>query len=125
MHKTEVPKGYVIYDGPSLLDGKRIVAIALTGKSRNSKTGAMVQTYILRPDINPVEVNKTGEDYSICGTCPHKGIPHSDPKKKTAKERTCYVNLGQGVIITWKQFKMGAYPYAEDAIIERVGRNAH
>ena len=84
---AKVPKGYVIYDGASLLDGKRIVAIALTGNSKNTKTGAMVQTYIIRPDINPLEANKTGEDYSICGTCPHKGIPHNDPSRKTAKKR--------------------------------------
>ena len=117
----KVPKGYVIYDGASLLDGKRIVAIALTDNSKNTKTGDMVQTYIIRPDINPLEINKTGEDYSICGTCPHKGIPHSDPNRKTAKERTCYVILGQGVLIVWKQFKKGAYPYADDTMIEKLG----
>ena len=39
--------GYVIYKGPSLLDGAPIVVIAVIG-SGNTKTGDMVQTYILR-----------------------------------------------------------------------------
>ena len=44
-----MPNGYVIYDGASLLNGERIIAIALTSKSSNSKTGAMMQTYVLTP----------------------------------------------------------------------------
>ena len=42
------PNGRVIYRGPSLLDGKRIVVVA-TGfvkKSNNDKTGEMIQTWI-------------------------------------------------------------------------------
>jgi len=101
---------YVIYDGPSQIDGQRIVAIANVAKSRNTKTGSMLQTYILRPDINPLEANKTGEDFSICGNCPHRGEATNDPARKTAKNRSCYVNLGQGVLITYKAYKAGKYP---------------
>ena len=54
------PSGYVIYDGPSLIDGKPIIAIAITKKSTNSKTGGMVQTYIIRKDIDPRQANKSG-----------------------------------------------------------------
>jgi hypothetical protein len=103
-------KAYVIYDGPSQIDGQRIVAIANVAKSRNTKTGSMLQTYILRPDINPLEANKTGADYSICGNCPHRGEATNDPDRKTAKNRSCYVNLGQGVLITYKAYKAGKYP---------------
>lgn len=48
--------GMIIYRGPSLLDGAPIVAIAtgLDGKHRNSKTGNMVQTWIMRDDIAPI-----------------------------------------------------------------------
>lgn len=104
------PRGFVIYDGPSMIDGKRIVAIANVAKSRNTKTGAMLQTYIIRPDINPLEANKTGADYSICGNCPHRGQATDDPKRKIAVNRSCYVNLAQGVLQTFKQYKAGAYP---------------
>ena len=43
-NKIKKPTGYIIYEGPSLLDNKPIVVVALVGKSSNQKTGAMVQT---------------------------------------------------------------------------------
>ncbi len=102
----------VIYKGPSLLDNKPIVVIA-TYSNRNTKTGKVVQTYILREDINPLEASKTGEDYSICGECPMRGEVTTDPKRKIAKGRKCYVNLGQGVLIVWKAYKRGVYQTGE------------
>ena len=101
-------KSGIIYNGPSLLDGKPIVVIA-TYSNRNTKTGTVVQTYILRSDINPLEASKTGEDFSICGSCPMRGEVTTDPKRKIAKRRKCYVNLGQGVLIVFKSYKRGVY----------------
>ena len=98
----------IIYKGPSLLDGAPIVVIA-TYSNRNTKTGKVVQTYILRSDINPFEASKTGEDFSICGSCPMRGEVTTDPKRKIAKGRKCYVNLGQGVLIVYKSFLRGVY----------------
>jgi hypothetical protein len=98
----------IIYKGPSLLDGAPIVVIA-TYSNRNTKTGKVVQTYILRSDINPLEASKTGEDFSICGSCPMRGEVTTDPKRKIAKGRKCYVNLGQGVLIVFKSFLRGVY----------------
>jgi len=98
----------IIYNGPSLLDGKPIVVIA-TYSNRNTKTGKVVQTYILRSDINPLEASKTGQDFSICGSCPMRGEVTTDPKRKIAKRRKCYVNLGQGVLIVFKSFLRGVY----------------
>ena len=123
MTHNKKPKGYIIYEGASLIDGKPIVEIAILS-SKNIKTGNMIQTYILRQDINPLEANKSGQDVSICGDCPHKGTPHKDPTKKTAKNRSCYVNLGQGVLIVYKQYLKGAYPKVNghDAIAE-IGKD--
>jgi hypothetical protein len=50
-------KNGIIYQGPSLLDGAPIVVIANYSKS-NRKTGGVVQTYILRADMNPLEASK-------------------------------------------------------------------
>ena len=50
-------KSGIIYKGPSLLDGKPIVVIA-TLSNRNSKTGNVVQTYILKSDTNPLEARQ-------------------------------------------------------------------
>lgn len=100
----------VIYEGPSLLDGKPVVVIATTS-GRNRKTGAVVQTYILRSDIDPREASKTGEDFSICGNCSLKGKATDDPAAKTAKERECYVRLDHGPLVVWKSYKKGTvYP---------------
>lgn len=101
----------VIYRGPSLIDGKPIVAVAIVSK-RNKKTGDMIQTYIIRSDLSPCEASKTGEDYSICGNCPLRGKPTDDPKKKQATDRPCYVVLGQGPTGVYKGLERGIYPDA-------------
>jgi hypothetical protein len=101
-------KHAIIYNGPSLLDGAPIVVIA-TYSNRNTKTGKVVQTYILREDINPLEASKTGADFSICGDCPMRGEVTTDPNRKQAKGRKCYVNLGQGVLIVWRAYHRGVY----------------
>jgi hypothetical protein len=99
--------GYILWEGASLYDGKPIVVIA-TMESRNAKTDNMVQTWILRQDINPIEASRTGEDSSICGNCPHMGKP-SDKATGWAKNRSCYVNLLHGPLGIWKTYKAGKY----------------
>lgn len=99
--------GFILYDGPSLIDGKPIVAIA-TIDSSNKKTGAMVQTWILRSDIDPITASRTGEDYSICGNCPHRGVA-SDKETGQAIDRTCYVNLIFAPNNIYKSYKRGIY----------------
>lgn len=112
----------IIYSGPSLIDGKPIVAIAI-GKSGNTKTGNMVQTYIIRADISPLEASKTGEDFSICGACPHRGEATTLAERKQALKRSCYVNLGQGPTIVWKAFQRGIYEMvAGHAAIAAIGK---
>ena len=103
------PNGYILYQGPSMLDGAPIVAIAvgLKAKSTNRKTGAMVQTYILRSDVAPLEAIRTGQDSSICGDCRLRGV--------LGKKRTCYVNIGQGPRAVYDGFKRGIYPVADNA----------
>lgn len=111
--------GAVIYRGPSLLDGAPIVAVAVWS-SKNSKTGDMLQTYILvdSPTLSPLEASKTGADYAICGDCPHRGVPSrasAEPAKKApkqARKRPCYVNLGQGPTIVHKTLQRAGYPDA-------------
>lgn len=73
--KTTKPLGYILYEGPSMIDGAPIVVIVnkIDG-SDNAKTGAMVQTFIIRSDVAPVEALATGADVSICGDCEHRPI---------------------------------------------------
>lgn len=94
------PNGFIIDRGLSPIDGNPYVAI-MTLRSSNRKTGDMVQVWILREDINPVEAVQTGEDVTICGNCPHR--------KQANGKRSCYVNVGQGPNSVWKAYKRGAY----------------
>ena len=108
------PNGYILWRGPSLLDGAPIVVIGIK-KSGNRKTGRMLQTYILRADQTPVEAIRSGADASICGSCPSRGIVVDGRNKG----RTCYVNIGQGPTGVYKAFQRGIYPACED--IEAFG----
>jgi hypothetical protein len=95
--------GVVLYEGPSRIDGAPIVAIAcrIMEASGNSKTGAMVQTFILRRDIAPHEALKTGEDSSVCGDCPLRPINKGGTR--------CYVRVYQAPLSVWGAFHRGRY----------------
>jgi hypothetical protein len=110
-------RGFIFYRGPSMLDGQPIVGIA-TLHSDNGKTGNMVQTYILRSDMTPLEALSTGADISICGNCGHrpKRIRVRDPKTgrfASRKVRTCYVDIGKSVQSVFGAFSRGSYPQLE------------
>lgn len=97
--------GLILWEGQSEIDGGSIVVIAtgLRNGSTNAKTGSMIQTYILRSDIAPLDAVRSGDDVSICGTCPHRG-------DGTGKGRACYVNLGHGPRGVYAAYKRGSYP---------------
>jgi hypothetical protein len=92
--------GFIFYRGPSPIDGSPIVAIA-TLKSVNGKTGNMVQTWILREDISPLDAIATGEDRAICGNCAHRG--------SKGKKRTCYVQADKAPSSVWNAYHRGQY----------------
>ena len=79
----------------------------------------MAQTYILRSDIDPITASRHGDDYSICGDCPHRGIPNPDKLTGWADKRSCYVNLIHGPNAVYKAFKAGKYTQAG---FESLGR---
>jgi hypothetical protein len=103
--------GFVFYDGPSQIDGAPIIGIAVL-HSENRKTGDMVQTYILRADVAPVEAVATGADASICGDCRHRGDDGAG--------RTCYVNVGQSVQAVYAAWVRGTYPLVSPARAARM-----
>jgi len=95
--------GYVLYTGPSLIDGKPIAVIA-TMASNNEKTGLpgkrnMIQTWIIRTDIEPHTAQKTGADFSVCGDCMHR------PKNGN----TCYVTTFQAPLSVYRAYHRGSY----------------
>jgi hypothetical protein len=76
----------------------------------NSKTGDMIQVWILRSDIDPVTALHQGKNESVCGDCKHR--PHS-PKNPNGWG-TCYVNVGQAVLQVYNAYKRGSYPQMSD-----------
>lgn len=93
--------GVILYQGPSLIDGAPIVVIAnrIVADSNNAKTGAMVQTFIIRQDMRPLDAARLGYDYSICGHCPHR----------PSNAGSCYVNIGRSVESVFGAYQRGRY----------------
>lgn len=95
------PRTVLFYQGPSQLTGEPIFAIAGASTS-NRKTGPMVQIWIIRADMTPIEAVRSGGDTAICGACTHRG-------DGAGNARSCYVewwrapsNLYQAVTGTGK-----------------------
>lgn len=89
----------VIYLGPSMLDGAPIVVLASVGSS-NVKTGSMVQTWIMRADVNPSETSAQGLDSSVCGNCPRRHSLGGD----------CYVQIVHAPRSVWASWDRAGQP---------------
>lgn len=96
--------GYLVYEGPSSIDGGPIVGV-VTGVRRassNAKTGPMCQLWILRADEAPLEALRSGSDKSVCGSCALRGLK--------GRGRACYVRMDAAPGQVWRQYKAGGYP---------------
>jgi hypothetical protein len=97
------PDSFILWEGSSHWDGSPIVAIAtgVNGTSANRKTGRMVQVFIIRADVHPVEALASGQDSAICGACPLRGVG--------GRERVCYVEVGKSPAAVWRAYRAGSY----------------
>lgn len=116
--------GFVFYEGPSRIDRQPIVGIATYG-TENAKTGNLVQTWILRSDIHPINAINLGADSSICGSCPLRGriADASERTKKSDKFNTtptvnkgrgCYVAVQNAPLQVFTSYQRGSYPHLSD-----------
>jgi hypothetical protein len=99
----------VVYDGPSVIDGKPIIVV-LTGldqSSANGKTGDLVQSFIIRSDVEPHTALKTGDDASVCGMCPHRPM-----LARATGDVPCYVKVHESVLSVYRAYRRGSYPRA-------------
>lgn len=108
------PLGVILYEGPSLIDGAPIVALA-SYSPKNPKTGDMLQTWIMRSDIPPHHASADGRDTSVCGDCPHRLNP-------VTGRRSCYVLVHQAPRSAWAAYKRGRYTYDLDTLPWRPAR---
>ena len=104
--KKEPVLGYIVYEGPSAVDGAPIVVIVnkIEGDSENDKTGGLVQTFIIRSDIPPYDALKSGDDASVCGDCKHRPILAEE-----SGDPPCYVNVLWSVRAVYDAYKRGRY----------------
>ena len=117
--------GYIIFEGPSAIDGAPIVVIA-TGfdkQTANGKTGNMIQTWIIRADIAPHHAVKTGEDSSICGDCVHRPARKAELLASGESFVSCYVKTFQAPLSVFNAYKRGIYPSANAAQIADLCAN--
>jgi len=107
------PRGVVLWEGRSLLNGAPIVAIAtgINGSSVNEKTGAMVQVWILLRDVSPGDALHVGADTAVCGDCVLRPVGGLG---------ACYVNVGTAPTMIWNAFRRGRYPRATEADLELI-----
>ena len=98
----------IIYEGPSLIDPTRSVAVIATFDSRNKKTGGMAQIWILDQAERPSQAQKTGADRSVCGDCVMRPINGG----------YCYVLTFQAPDKIWDAYKRGLYKKATQSDID-------
>lgn len=109
--RTAKPLGVILHRGRSAFDGSPYVVIMPLGKSSNDKTGSMLQTYIIRSHVHPVQAVRTGGDVGICNDCPMRGLIATQKRRSRKKKnfRACYVNVGQGPAMVYGAFRRGRY----------------
>jgi len=102
----------ILWKGESEFGGGPVAVIAtgLGKPSQNSKTGAMIQLWILSQDVSPAEAVSCGSDYVVCGDCPLRG------------GHGCYVNVGQAPLAVWRKYRAGGYPKWEGQTFDRPVR---
>jgi hypothetical protein len=88
----------ILYDGPSLFDGKPVVLVTRPG--HNEKIGEMLATWILVKDEPPHVAAFDGADSSICGDCKFRA---------NTKGRACYVRTHLEPRTVWEAWQRGKY----------------
>jgi hypothetical protein len=126
MKLAYITNSRILWSGLSLIDGAPIalVATGLDGDSANSKTGGMIQTFIIRSDMHPIAAIMSGADESICGNCPARQLIQTIGKKgkKGKTKRPCYVEVAKSVASVYRALIGGRYlSCVTDSDIESVG----
>lgn len=98
--------GYILHETED------IVAIA-TLKTRNGKTGNMVQVWIMLRNISPIDAVKNGMDRIICFDCPNRS-------EFGFSGRICYVEIGRAPQGIWLAYQRGRYEHLAPSDYARV-----
>jgi hypothetical protein len=96
------PNGYILHETSDVV----VIATGINNKSTNTKTGNMIQIYILCSNVDPVTASRTGQDAAICFDCPMRGTSDGE----TVTGRACYVTLFHGPLAVYRAYQNGNYP---------------
>ena len=113
MRQKKRANSYWLWRGPSPMDEKPVILIAsnVNLPSTNTKTGWMVQLWIMREDIPPNTAVWEEEDASVCGGCPLR----LNRFGKKGEKKGCYVNVSRAPNMVYKSYKNGNIPYMNPA----------
>jgi len=75
----------------------------------------MVQVWVIRADMSPVDAVLRAEDGSICGTCPHRNA------RGGFTGRSCYVRVHNAPMSVWDAYRRGRYRFVGPEAFERQG----
>lgn len=112
------PAAVVVWEGPSRLNGEKILVIATGLRSKasshtNAKTGDLIQLYILPADTDPREAIDSGEDAAVCGSCVHRPTATGEDAR-----RDCYVNVAWAPRNLWLAHRAGNVPPMPRGLLE-------
>jgi hypothetical protein len=113
----------ILYEGKSEIEKNKdvvVIATGINGKSKNPKTGDMVQTWILLKDESPSDAVKSGADRAVCGDCKHRPFLFKKITKVKKGKKPCYVNTWQAPLAVWKAYKKGKYSKPSDEEISKA-----
>lgn len=111
---------------PLVLDGSPILLIGTYRETAtNRKTGAMLQTWIIRADIDPLQAIASGADSAVCGMCPARGPSALAGAGGIYRERSCYVNVGQAPLSVFRAAARGRYRVLSHAELGEIGADRH
>jgi len=92
----------IIYEGESNFPSREPITVIATGikrKSKNAKTGAMVQLWIILQNESPYNASKLGIDGAVCGDCKHR----------RSNGGACYVDLSKAPHAVYRKYSSGGY----------------
>jgi hypothetical protein len=94
-----------------MLDGSPIVVIInkIDAASDNGKTGALVQSFIIRSDVPPTEALKSGDCKHRPSLIAQAVAAALADGRAPAPETPCYVNVGRSVRAVYDAYKRGRY----------------
>ena len=109
----------IVWRGVSPWDNVSPIALWVTGlelsaDKANDKTGDMVQTYIMRTDMSPLDALQYN-DACICGDCINRlqtreRVNARTGKHETSEVNTCYVQVQNAPTGMWKSYLNGNVP---------------